>query len=317
MSFSKESLLSCQEAADLLRKESSSSTPENIKFIDGTYALPGHTQPPCELYHKRHIPGACYFDIDAAADPDSPLAHTVPPAKIFAEYTADLNIGPQDHVIIYGQKNLAMGPCRVAWMFDYFGHKKISLLNASLDFWEKEGYPLAGQLEKTKSAENTHNTNNTKTPAKVMPAKVMYAEKDIRIHPELLATMEDVRHALPPSEKTVIIDARPESRFCGSQEEPRSNLQAGHMPGALNLPASELLNPSTGGLAEPAEVQRRLDALHLTDQSVIITTCGSGVTACVLYIAAKICGYSQIQVYDGSWSEWGLREYGLPVEKCA
>ena len=102
-----------------------------------------------------------------------------------------------------------------------------------------------------------------------------------------------------------IIDARPEQRFYGQVAEPRAGLASGHMPGAINVPFNPLLDPETG-------LVRSLDELKtvfadVSDDKQIVTTCGSGVTACVLILGLTLIGRTDVALYDGSWTEWGSR----------
>ncbi|MEF1220246.1 rhodanese-like domain-containing protein, partial [Photobacterium damselae] len=102
-----------------------------------------------------------------------------------------------------------------------------------------------------------------------------------------------------------VIDARPADRFYALVAEPRAGVRSGHMPNAKSLPFPELLN--CGRMLPASELSARFSALVAADQQLIFS-CGSGVTACILALAADLAGYENLTVYDGSWSEWGAVE---------
>ena len=106
-----------------------------------------------------------------------------------------------------------------------------------------------------------------------------------------------------------IIDARSAARFRGDTAEPRPGLASGHIPGSLNLPYADVLD---GGAFKPkAELRSIFDALGVNLNRPIVTTCGSGVTACILAFAASLLDARDVRVYMASWSEYGAS--GLPV----
>ena len=108
------------------------------------------------------------------------------------------------------------------------------------------------------------------------------------------------------SDKNVaVIDARPRARFLGSVKEPREGIRSGHMPNAKNLPFGELLD--NGHFIALAEIKAKFDTLSAPEQRLIFS-CGSGVTACILALAANLIGCKVLTVYDGSWTEWGANE---------
>jgi thiosulfate/3-mercaptopyruvate sulfurtransferase len=99
-----------------------------------------------------------------------------------------------------------------------------------------------------------------------------------------------------------IIDARAASRFNCQVPEPRVGLRMGTIPNSVNLPFTDLLEG--GILKNKKELEEAFSKLG-DKENAIIFSCGSGITACILALGAHILGYSNISVYDGSWTEWG------------
>jgi len=110
----------------------------------------------------------------------------------------------------------------------------------------------------------------------------------------------------------IILDARPLGRFTGESAEPRPELESGHMPGAKSLPASALLN--AGKLKSISDLKSIFDAVPVNQQTSVITTCGSGVTAAIITLAMAHSGLGMHQLYDGSWTEWASVKDN-PIEK--
>jgi thiosulfate/3-mercaptopyruvate sulfurtransferase len=110
-----------------------------------------------------------------------------------------------------------------------------------------------------------------------------------------------------------IIDARSQERFLGEQKEPRKGLYSGHIPNSLNLPFNHLFE--NGRYKSSSELENIFINMGIEKNRHIILTCGSGITACILAVAAYIANYRMISVYDGSWCEWGLIELNNPIER--
>jgi thiosulfate/3-mercaptopyruvate sulfurtransferase len=104
----------------------------------------------------------------------------------------------------------------------------------------------------------------------------------------------------------LILDARARGRFAGTAPEPRKELPSGHMPGAANLPSSELLGPDLL-VKDRATLRAMFEAAGVTAERPVVTSCGSGVTACALALGLVLAGFPEPAVYDGSWTEWAGR----------
>lgn len=252
-----------------------------VKILDGSFAHPSAAETPYQIYKRKHIPGAGFFDIKEAADKSSDLPHMIPTPEVFEAYVSGLGIDNDDLVVVYGQSGIVMGPARVWWLFRLFGHDRVCLLNGGLHAWEDESLPL----------------NNEAPPP---PEKTDYSAA---FRPELVKNLSQVQAAVDGEEQ--ILDARPRERFTGQAAEPRSGMRSGHIPGSQNLPCIDLINSNTGKLKPKEEISAIFDGIGLDYSAPALISCGSGVTACVIALALFHLGYKDIPVYDGSWSEWG------------
>ncbi|KAH6582270.1 hypothetical protein BASA60_002032 [Batrachochytrium salamandrivorans] len=101
-----------------------------------------------------------------------------------------------------------------------------------------------------------------------------------------------------------IVDARPAGRFYGSDPEPRAGLSSGHIPESRSMPSVMVFDPSTKDLLSPADLRKLCESRGINLDRPIICTCGSGVTASILYFAFERAGAKELAVYDGSWTEY-------------
>ena len=259
----------------------------DIRIIDCSWYLPQAQRDPKAEYEREHIPSAAFFDIDEIADTSSPYPHMLPSPEKFSSRVRAMGIGDGVRVVVYDGAGLFSAP-RVWWMFRVMGHEDVVVLDGGFRKWKAEGRPVTDDRPRASARHFTAHRNTL-----------------------LVRDREAMLHNLDTCAEQVV-DARSGRRFRAEEPEPRPGLRGGHIPGSLNLPASDLINED-GTLKPRNELKRLFDDAGVDLSRPVITTCGSGVTACILTLGLTVLGHPRVSVYDGSWSEWGAVN-GLPIE---
>lgn len=259
-----------------------------LMVFDATKYLPNENRDGAAEFLAARIPGARFFDIDVFADPDTALPHMVPSVGRMEKLLGEAGVANDTMVVFYDQKGLASA-ARGWWLMDLFGHGKAAVLDGGLPKWRAEGRAL-----------------ETGAPP---PARAASYRADLRAM-KLRGVGDMLANAASRAE--LVLDARAAGRFVGSAPEPRAGVRGGHMPGSANIPYTDLLNPD-GTFRDAAALRARFAAAGADGSRPVVTSCGTGVTACILTLGLVLAGLPQGAVYDGSWTEWGGRT-DTPVE---
>ncbi len=249
-----------------------------VVVLDATLPPVG-VVPPVDVrgrYEEEHLPGAVFFDIEALSDHGTPLPHMLPTPESFAASMEELGVGSADTIVVYEQEGVFSAP-RAWWMLRTFGARDVRVLDGGLRAWREAGLPVErGPVQRARSS-----------------FAVAFDAGAVRSY-------EEVRRLI--AEGGQIADARSAGRFLGTSPEPRAGIASGHMPGAVNVPFTELVE--SGRMLDVERMRRVFGARGVDLERPVVTTCGSGVTAAVLALGLAECGVTAVSLYDGSWAEW-------------
>lgn len=260
----------------------------DLRVVDATWFMKMQGRDARQEYQAEHIPGAVFFDIDEIADTGNPLPHMLPPPEKFSSKVRRLGLGNGNRIVVY-DNNGGAASARVWWMFRLFGHKDVSVLDGGFAKWKVEGRPVEDLPP--------------------MPRERHFMS---RINTFLVRDAEQLKANIA-SGREQVIDARSPGRFAGTDPEPWPVAKSGHIPGSVNVPYLDLLNGDKTFRNGP-ELAARFAQAGIDLGKPVVTSCGSGVTACIVALALHLIGHDQVAVYDGSWAEWGSRD-DTPVEQ--
>jgi thiosulfate/3-mercaptopyruvate sulfurtransferase len=259
-----------------------------LRILDCRYYFDGRD--PYAEYLRGHIPGALYFDWNAAlSDPGHPVEYMMASPERVAAELGQRGIGDEHLIVAYDDEGGHFG-ARVWLVLTRYGRgHQVRILEGGWTKWLAEGRPV--------SAEEISFTPVCFT-----------LEGDV--HRELIASLEDVRRAIETLE-AVVLDVRRLSEYTGEEVRAR---RGGHVPGAIHRFWQENLywdGDRTFRSAE--EIRARHEAVGVTLDTPVITYCQGGVRAAHAALALLLSGYQNVKVYEGSWAEWGNRD-DVPVE---
>ena len=259
----------------------------DLRIIDASWYMPAEGRDARAEYDAGHIPGARFFDIDEISDARSSLAHMAPSTEKFMSRMRAMGIGDGHQVVVYDGAGIFSAP-RVWWLFRLMGQMNIAVLDGGMAKWVAEGREVED-----------------------LPPVIRDRHMMVRFQNQMVKDATQVAAAAKLGNPQ-IVDARSPARFTGAEADPRPGLRAGRIPGSRNVFYKDLLNEDAT-LKDPAALKAAFEAGGVDLGKPVITTCGSGITACILALALERLGKSDHAVYDGSWNEWGAAPT-MPIE---
>lgn len=258
----------------------------NLRIVDCRWILgePGEGR---RQYEAGHIPGAIHLDVEEhLSAKEGPGRHPLPTRRNFEKTISSFGITREIHVIVYDEGK-GIPAARLWWLLKYYGHDSVSVLDGGMSLWIKEGRPLSQEI--------------------IQYSTVSFAARPKR---KWVVNKEDV-DAVRDDPKVLLIDARAPERYSGEVEPIDS--KGGHIPGAENLPYTQMIDSETGKFLSPDRLKDLFKKLEVNKDKEIICYCGSGVTACTNIFALKLAGFDS-QLYEGSWSDWS-KDNNLSITK--
>lgn len=235
-------------------------------------------------FENVQIKNAIHFDIkDVFSDLNSPFPNMLLNAVDFEKKCQALGINSSSQIVVYDDLGIYTSP-RVWWMFRAMGHKNIAVLNGGLPEWVTKGY-----LTEVFGTVSEVSKGNFKAV----------------FQPKMVVDIDFVKENIN-SETAKVMDARSAGRFNGTAPEPRKGLRSGNIPKSVNLPFEAVLE--NGKFKSREAIQAIFKDFAITKNQPIIFSCGSGITACIIYMASEMALDNPKAVYDGSWTEWALNE---------
>ncbi|KAL8827365.1 MAG: hypothetical protein Q9170_007043 [Blastenia crenularia] len=249
-----------------------------------------------QVFQQRRIPTAKFFDLDAVKDHESPYPHMLPSAEDFAKAMQKMGIRKEDELVVYDSQEAGIFSApRVAWTLKVFGHPGVHILN-NFRQWVEQGYPTESAKNETAVEEPSY-----------YPVPNLDSSKVVHFSEMKKIAEQNNKQG---SKDVQVLDARSRGRWSGTDPEPRPGLPSGHIPGSINMPMSEVLDPSTGTFLPGQKLKKIFESKGLDPQKPMICTCGTGVTAAAVDAALTEAGFgdpAKRRLYDGSWTEWALR----------
>ncbi len=255
----------------------------DVRIVDirGRVLPPSEPKPHYYSHHddylRAHIPGAVFvnWNFDLTDPADSRRGRLAPP-ELYQQVMRRLGISAGTHVVAYDDAG-GMFAARMWWSLHYYGHSAVSVLAGGWNAWTAEGRP-------------------TDADAPAYPPGDFTAQ----LTPAIFRSADQVA-----AHDGILIDVRTPSEFAGTSSRAA---RGGHIPGAINLPRSALLDSATGEMLPPEALRVKFaDAgirLDMPDQEVVFY-CNGGISASFGLLALRTAGFSGGAVYDGSWKEWG------------
>ena len=245
------------------------------------------------LYAIGHIPGA--VQVDWFSTLQHPLRRDFVTKEQFEEVASTLGITNDTTVVFYGDKSNWFA-CYALWLFQYYGHTNVKIMNGGRIKWEQEKRPLVKEV-----------------PSYV---RSTYRAKDADV--SIRAFRDEVlKHS---NARKPLVDVRSPKEFTGEMlhmpNYPQEGAtRGGHIPGAVSIPWSQAVNEADATFKTPEELAALYKGKNVKSDGEVIAYCRIGERSSLTWFVLKyLLGYPNVKNYDGSWTEWG-NLVDAPIEK--
>ncbi len=241
-----------------------------------------------QTFLAGHIPGADFLDLQRELSASGTrLMFMMPSVEHLALAFGRHGLGDGCHVVLYSIGSM-MWATRVWWMLRALGFDRVSVLDGGFDIWQAEGRPIeCGEPKRY-------------PPTTFIP----------RSRPALVVDKVAVKAAIDDS-RTVTMNTLAPQSYQGLGPSPYR--RPGRVPGSVNVPATNLVDPTTGRFVSPANALARFHAAGVTPERRVIAYCGAGISATIDLFLLHQLGFDDLTLYDGSMSEWA-EDSSLPIE---
>jgi thiosulfate/3-mercaptopyruvate sulfurtransferase len=245
------------------------------------------------LYAMGHIPGAA--QVDWFSTLQHPLRRDFLTKEKFEETCSALGIANDTTLVFYGDKSNWFA-CYALWLFQYYGHENVKIMNGGRLKWEQENRPLVKDVPSF--AKTTYRAKE--------------ADKSIRAFRDEVLNHSNARKPL--------VDVRSPKEYTGEMihmpNYPQEGAtRGGHIPGAVSIPWATAVNEADSTFKTPGELRSIYEGKNITPGSDVIAYCRIGERSSLTWFVLKyLLGYPKVKNYDGSWTEWG-NLVDAPIEK--
>jgi thiosulfate/3-mercaptopyruvate sulfurtransferase len=245
------------------------------------------------LYAMGHIPGA--VQVDWFTTLQHPLRRDFLTKEQFETALSSLGISNDTTVVFYGDKSNWFA-CYALWLFQYYGHEKVRILNGGRAKWEQE---------KRELVKDVPSYAHTKYTAKA-PNKAIRAFRDeVLAHSNARKPLVDVRSAKEYTGELLHMPNYPQE----------GATRGGHIPGAVSIPWSQAVNEADATFKTAEALQELYEGKNVKSDKEVIAYCRIGERSSLTWFVLKyLLGYPNVKNYDGSWTEWG-NLVDAPIEK--
>ncbi|VDK72428.1 unnamed protein product [Litomosoides sigmodontis] len=247
-------------------------------------------------YLEKHIPQAVHMDLSIATYPGLYEPYAMYPPEIFQKYVRLLGINRSEHIVLYGRHHIAgmLFPCRISWLFKYYGHGAVSVVDGGLTAWEEDGGEITQEVPEVTSGDWR---------ARLCPNYIVTYEQLIEKDPSGMNVFDKI-------EEINFFDTRPRDQFerkVDTMLNPKK-VSGSHVPGTKCAPAVEMISEE-GCLKDPEELKSWLEKCGFKQGLPIISQCSRGLQACMLNLAIEdLFPSAHPRVYHGSCLELQARD---------